>query len=384
MTKNPKIFIPALAVLAVLFVVLVSTLRGSGVPDGAVAKVSDTVIEKSDFDSYMKLAFGSQALGPGEVVVPDPPNFTKCIANKKKAAPKNSKNAELKKQCETEFKNAKEQVMTALIQSEWFRLEADDRGIKVTDKELDERFRPLREQTFQSDKQYLEFLKKTGQTEKDLKNLVKNQIIQEKLRAEEVKANQTISDKEIAKYFADHKKEFSQPASRDLRVVFNSSKSKAEAAKKELDGGTSWKDVVKKYSEDPASKNNEGRYPKVPQGQFEENLDKAIQSAKVGNIAGPVKTQFGYYVFTVEQTNPASQQKLTAVKDQIRQTLQAEKQQKAFDDFRKKFEAKWRDKTKCADDFKIALCKNGEKKKKEEAPKPGQQQPQQPQQAPAQ
>ena len=99
-------------------------------------------------------------------------------------------------------------------------------------------------------------------------------------------------------------------------------------------------------------------------GQFPGALDKAVFGAQKGQVVGPIKTQYGYYVFEVTKTTPGKQQSLNEAAQQIRSTLQQTAQQKAQTTFQTDFTDKWRKKTKCAKDFKVpAVCGNAPKPK---------------------
>lgn len=358
-----KYFIPGFAVAVTAIVVLVLLVFRGGVPDDAVASIDGDAIQKAQFDKTLTIySSQGQPNAKGKPVVPDPPNFANCIANKRKTAPKKTKDAELKKQCQTEWDTAKGQIMTSLIQSKWYELEAKDRGIKVSDAEVKQTFTPLKQQTFPKDADYQRFLKSTGQTEADLLKLVKGNIYKQKVEQQAAKSAKPTA-KQIEDEYKKNKKRYATPASRDLLVVFNSKKDKADAAFSALKGGDSFAKVAKKYSQDSASKTNGGKFPGVTKGQFEPSLDKAVFGAKKGALVGPVKTQFGYYIFQVTKITVAKQQSLKEAKQQIEQTLQSTNQQKAFTDFQKEFEGKWRKKTNCADLYKMELCKNGPKKK---------------------
>jgi foldase protein PrsA len=119
---------------------------------------------------------------------------------------------------------------------------------------------------------------------------------------------------------------------------------------------------VNEYSIDEASKAQAGLLPAVAKGQQDKALDDAVFEAKKGQLEGPVKTQFGWYVFEVDKITPASQQSLEQSKDTIRNLLRSERQQKALDEFVKDFREDYRDKTECADDFRIEECSNAPKK----------------------
>ena len=118
------------------------------------------------------------------------------------------------------------------------------------------------------------------------------------------KGKDKVTDAQIAAYYNKNKARFAQPERRDLRIVLTKDKAKAEQAKKALESGQSFKSVAKKYSIDQASKAQGGKLPAVAKGQQEKALDNAIFNAKKGKLTGPVKTQFGYYVFDVTQDHP--------------------------------------------------------------------------------
>ena len=84
-------------------------------------------------------------------------------------------------------------------------------------------------------------------------------------------------------------------------------------------------------------------------------------SAKKGELTGPVKTQFGHYLFEVTKVTPASQQTLEQAKETISQTLQSQNQQKALEKFSKDYSKRWKEKTDCREGYVIQQCKQGPK-----------------------
>ena len=131
-----------------------------------------------------------------------------------------------------------------------------------------------------------------------------------------------------------------------------------------IKSGQNFKKVAKKFSIDQASKNNGGVLLAVSKGQQEKALDDAVFKASKGKLEGPIKTQFGYYIFKVQKITPASQQTLLQAKPTIKQLLASQNQQKALDAFVKDFRKKWKEKTECRDDYVTQDCKNAPKPKK--------------------
>ncbi|HEX6712124.1 MAG TPA: peptidyl-prolyl cis-trans isomerase [Thermoleophilaceae bacterium] len=363
---------------------------GADVPTNGVAKIGDTVITKDQFNHWLSAA-AHGSVAPGQAAtVPDPPNFTKCVANQaKQPVPKGAKKpttAQLKTQCKQQYDALKQQVMQFLVSAEWIQQEADKQGVKVSEKEVSKQFQDQKKQSFQKETDYQKFLKNSGMTEADLLFRVKLDVISNDVRNKIIKGKDKVTDAQISSYFNKNKQRFAQPERRDLLVVLTRTKGKADAAKKELDGGAKWAGVAKKYSIDEASKAQGGKLPGVAKGQQEKAFDDAIFGAKKGATTGPIKTQFGYYVFQVTKVTAASQQTLTQTKETIRNLLKSQNQQKALNDFVKKFRTDYKKKTKCSKAYVIPDCSNAPKTKTATTPASGQapqtQAPQTPQQTP--
>lgn len=371
----PRRLIPLLALVAAISVV--ATGCGDDVPSGAVAKIGDTVIKKEDFEHWLEAAAkGQQPPGAGgEITIPEPPEYTDCIAAKKKQpVPQGTKKPTddaLKDQCKQEYDSLKQQVMQFLISAEWIQQEADARDIEVTDEEVQKQFEDQKKQSFPNDKDYQEFLKTSGQTEEDLLFRVKLDVLSNKVREKIIEGKGDVSDDDIEKYYEDNKERFAQPERRDLAVVLTKTEAKANEARAALEGGRSFKDVAKEFSIDEASKTQGGKLPGVAQGQQEKAFDDAIFAADKGALTGPVKTQFGWYVFEVTTITEKSQQTLEEAKETIKNLLKSEREQKALDDFVKDFREKYKDETQCADDYVIEDCDNAPKPKTDTGPASG-------------
>ena len=335
------------------------------VPSGSVATVGDEEITQEEFDKWLKTAVSGQAQG-AETVVPDPPEFTKCVAAKKDApVPKGQKpqsDAALKKQCQQEYDTLKREVMLFLIQAEWVKQEAEEQGVEVSDASVRKSFEDQKKQAFPTDKAYNEFIKTSGMTEEDILFRVKLNELPQKLTQKVTEDATKVTDADIEAYYEKNKRRFAQPERRDLRVVLTKTEAKAEQARNALGDGQPWKKVVNQYSIDEASKAQAGLLPAVAKGQQDKALDDAVFQAKKGQLEGPVKTQFGWYVFEVSKITPQSQQSLDQSKDTIRNLLRSERQQKALDEFVKEFREDYREQTECAEDFRIEECSNAPKK----------------------
>jgi foldase protein PrsA len=376
MPKTSRLLFLLAAIAAVL---VVSGCGGNDVPGDSVAKVGDAKITKEQFNHWLLASAKQQAQSTGQnpstVAAPDPPNFTKCIAAKQKqpvpkGVPKPTAKS-LKTQCNQEYTGLRDQTLQFLISSQWLTQEAAKRKITASDKEVQTTFQQQKKQSFPKETDYQKFLQTSGQSETDLLYRVKLSVLTNKLQQSIVKNKGTVTQQQITDYYNKNKQRFAQPETRDLLVVLATKKPKAAAALKAIKSGTPWAKVAKKYSTDDASKSQGGKLPGVTKGQQEKNFDAAIFSATKGQLQGPIKTQFGYYVFKVTKITAAKQQTLAEVSTTIKNLLQSQQQQKALNDFVKDFQKRYKDMTNCAKGYVVDQCKNAPKKSTSTTPVSG-------------
>ena len=357
MTKAARLL---LALCALGAIAAVATGCG-GVPGNAVAEVDGNAIDKEEFNHWLNVA--AKSSGQPGASVPDAPEFTECIEQKRKTTPKPAKgqpkttDQQLKDQCKQEYEALRDQVLQLLVSFQWIEGEAEEKGITVTDAEVKKSFEQQKKQSFPKEADYQKFLKDSGQTEQDIMKRVKLDLLSNKIRDSIIKGKDKVTDAQIKDFYDKNKERFAQPERRDLRIVLTKAKAKASQARAALRGGQPWKAVAKKYSIDEASKSQAGKLPAQAEGTLEKALDEAVFKAKKGQLTGPVKTQFGYYLFEVSKVTKASQQTLDQAKETIRQTLQSQNQQKALDAFVKDFQKKWKEKTECREGYETQVCK---------------------------
>jgi foldase protein PrsA len=332
---------------------------GSGVSGNSVADVAGNPITTQAFNHWMLVAAKSQAAqSPGQpVIVPnDPPQFNKCIAQARKEFPTLAKATvkTLRGDCKQLFTSLSSQVMDFLIKAYWYQADASKLHVNVTDAEVQKAFTKARDQQFPNGKGFNTFLTQTGQTMQDILFRFRINTIVQKLVA---KHNKTITQADIQNYYNSHSSQFGTQESRNVRVVLAKNQADAAAAKKAISSGQSWATVAKKYSTDQATKNNGGLLTGLTKQQADPALAAAAFSAPANKLLGPVKGQFGYYVFEVLKVTPATHQTLAQATTLIRQQLTQQQQQgaqTAVDNHAKK---DWLSKTTCRSLYAMADCK---------------------------
>jgi foldase protein PrsA len=334
-----------------------------GIPSNAVVSVDGKPITKAAFNHWMGVAAAATGAGSPHPVIPDPPNYKACIANLEATTPKPAKGvpaptqAQLKSQCETQYKSLQREVLGFLISATWVEGEAGALGVKVSDKDVKKRFTQVKEQQFPRAGEFEKFLASSGQTASDLLLRVKGNLVAQKIQQKIIKSKSQVTQAQIAKYYKEHKSRFEVPEKRSVEIVLTKTEAAASKAKSEIASGKSFASVAKSTSIDPVSKSRGGLLPEVVKGQQEQALSNAIFAAQTNVLGGPVKTPFGYYIFQVTRVTPGSVQPFAQAQSSVRSQVVATQQQSALSTFVKNFKNKWTAKTDCRNGFVVPDCK---------------------------
>ena len=352
------------AALGAVFFAAAGLSACGGIPGDSVAQVGGQSITMNTFNHWLGVAAASSATTPGQkAAVPIPPDFKTCIAQLRATAPKPAAgqpaptDAQFKAQCQQQYNALRDQVLQFLISADWVLGEASDQGVKVSDGDVTKQFNTIKAQQFPKPADFQKFLTQSGQSQADLLLRVKLDLLSTRLRDKVTKGKDKVSDAQIANYYNQNKSRFAQPERRDLRVILVKTQAAANKAKAQIQHGAGFASVAKKVSTDQATKAQGGALLGVSRGQEEKALDDAIFAAPLHQLSGPVKTQFGFYLFVVQKVTPASQQTLAQASPTIKQQLAATSQQGALDMFVKKFQKKWTGKTDCRTGYIVMDCK---------------------------
>ena len=285
------------------------------VPADAIALVGDTPIPRAEFDDLLERAKAN-------------------YKQQKRAFPKAGT---------PEYQDLKNRAVAYLVQRYQFREEADELDVEVADKDIDKKIAEIQKSNFGNDRtKLLAALKKEGLTEDDLREQLRDQVLQEKLYAK-ITDDVKVTEKDEQAYYEKNKQQFSQPASRTVRHILVKSKATADQVYAKLKAGGSFNALARQFSTDQATKKIGGKLP-VTKGQTVPQFDKVAFELKTGEFSKPVKTQFGWHVIKADSDVKA--EKVTPfeeVKKSIHDQLLQEKKDKAVKawlaDVEKKFKA---------------------------------------------
>ncbi|HEX4986066.1 MAG TPA: SurA N-terminal domain-containing protein [Burkholderiales bacterium] len=175
-------------------------------------------------------------------------------------------------------------------------------------------------------------------------------LVPERVRAEFVvlsleafQRNVAVSDEEIRKVYEENLSRYQTGEERRashilIAVAASATPAERAAAKAQAEdilkqvraNPRKFGELAAKFSKDPGSAEKGGDLGFFARGLMVKPFDDAAFSMKVGDIAGPVETQYGYHIIRLDAIKPTQTTPLEAVRAQIVEEIRKPKVSKAF------------------------------------------------------
>lgn len=334
----------------------------NSVPGNAVASIDGTPITLAEYQKWAGITARSTGQPGQDVTVPDPPDFTRCVAELRTKAsarrgPRPS-DVTLRTQCRQLNDGLVQQTMGTLIQQVWIEKEAADQGVTLSDAELRRQVADTKRQSFPSERDFQRFLRTSGMSMADIEERIRVQALATKLTRKVQSGTAPVTEADIRSYFDRNRSQFAVPERRDVELILTRTEAQADEAKSAVESGTSWAAAARQFSIDDASKAAGGRLNGVSEGQQDRAFDQAAFGARRGEVVGPVRGQFGWYLLRVTSVTPPRQSSLAESRAQIRAMIEQQGQQEKLTSFVRDFQDRWRNATQCREGWIVPLCAN--------------------------
>ena len=287
--------IPACAMLAALTL----TSCKHAPPENVAATVNSRPITFADLDKQYQVQFMSSAEKPSE------------------------DQAEIQKL----------ELLRTMIDNEIMLQRAEKAGLMATDADVDAKLAELRAPT--TNEEFQRQLAARHMTIDDLKKQLKTDLSVQKLFNKEITSRISISDKDVADFYAANKSSFNFPepqvrmaqilvtpdGNQSVRNLKNDKAQNDEQAKKKIDmlvarlhQGEDFATLAQSFSEDPNSAPNGGDLGYVGESTLDKankDLSREIMGMAPGQITPIIHTAEGYRVLKILSKEPAGQRQLT-------------------------------------------------------------------------
>ena len=249
-----------------------------------------------------------------------------------------------------EDKNSKtnSDILFFIIDNEVAYQDALKQNIKVSDKEIDEKYEILKE-LLSNNSTYKNKLDEAGVDDEFLKAQIKKDLVVEKYK-EEFTKDIKIKDSEIKSYYENHKDEFIEDEVKASQILISTLddenkqvskeekeklKTKAEKLLNKVNNGEDFNKLAKKYSDDKNSGKDGGDLGFFSKDDKNIDFTKEVFKLDKGKNAALIETSYGYHIVKITDKRIVTKS-LEDSKDDIKYRILNEKYSKQIDSLYKK------------------------------------------------
>lgn len=140
----------------------------------------------------------------------------------------------------------------------------------------------------------------------------------------------TVSDADVKKYYDEHAAEFQSGETVSASHILVAEEDMAKDLLAKIQSGEmTFEDAARQFSTCPSGKEG-GSLGEFGKGQMVPEFDEACFSMEVGELRGPVKTQFGFHLIRLDGKKASEPVAFEQIKEELRGKMLAEKQEAAY------------------------------------------------------
>ncbi len=167
-------------------------------------------------------------------------------------------------------------------------------------------------------------LEETEDFRKILENAKKDILAQLAMR--ETMKGVEVSDEEVKEFYDANSQQFKKGATVSAKHILTDAEDKCQTILDSiLNGEKTFEDAAKEFSTCPSGARG-GDLGQFGRGQMVKEFEDVAFAAEIGEVKGPVKTQFGYHLIKVENKSEETVASFDEVKEVIRRNLVQQKQ----------------------------------------------------------
>lgn len=173
-------------------------------------------------------------------------------------------------------------------------------------------------------------LEETEEFKKVIENAKRDILAQMAMR--DVLKTAEVSEEEMKEHYDANKVQFEKGATVSAKHILVAEEEKCNEILAAITSGEKvFEQAAQEFSTCPSGQRG-GDLGAFGKGQMVPEFEKAAFEAEIGQVVGPVKTQFGFHLIKVEAKNEAEVAAFEEVKESIRRTMIQQKQNKLYTD----------------------------------------------------
>ncbi len=230
-----------------------------------------------------------------------------------------SQNEQFAQQLESDTEGTLEEqvqarLLSELIDSAVVRQGARELGVEITDEDVEQRREELIEEVG-GQEQFDQIVDESGMTPEQITAQIRDIALREQVQ-EQLGADIEVPQEEIESFFEENReRRFNTIEARHILVE---TEEEAQDILQRLEDGEDFAEIAQAESIDTASGEQGGELGEFARGQMVPEFEEAAFNAEVGEVVGPVESQFGFHIIEVLGRN---EPELADVEDDIRAEL---------------------------------------------------------------
>lgn len=217
--------------------------------------------------------------------------------------------------------------LVQVIDRELALAEADRLRVSVSPDEVDTALREHR-RDYPGDA-FEQMLAAKGITLDDWRRDLEEGLLMEKVVGQAVYAKVSVTDAEVDDYYQQHREEFDRPSQVRARQIVVASKDEGQQILGRLRQGEAFSEVARQSSLSPDAEQG-GDLGFFARGDMPPEFDAIVFTLPVGRLSELVQSEYGFHIFLVEDRREALQLPLSEVRNEIRDRLLAEKEERSY------------------------------------------------------
>ena len=207
-------------------------------------------------------------------------------------------------------------------------------GHKITEEEVTHYIQtlPREQQVYATQPQFRDYCKE---------QIIALYVLAEEGKEEKLDESVNVTEEEAKAYYEANKHNYQKGATVSAKHILTDSEEKCKEILTFIQNGEkTFEDAAKEFSSCPSSQRG-GDLGQFGKGQMVKEFEDAAFAANIGEVVGPVKTQFGYHLIKVEKKNEACEAPFEEVKVKVMNEVAQKKREQVYSEKMTKLKEKF-------------------------------------------
>jgi len=227
----------------------------------------------------------------------------------------------------------KKDVLNKMIEDILIKQRAEEYGIEVTDMEVQNRIRQIKNRNQMTEEELRRELKRQGMSMEEFSKKIREDILKHRLISAMVKRKVVVTDEEIEEYYKKHKADFRREKKVKLNLILLPDSVKAkEIFEKIKQGKISFAKAAAEYSVGPQP-DKAGDLGYVDWASMNADFKEALKNKEAGDIAPPFEFKDKAALLKVRDIQSGETRPLSEVKDKISDQIYKKKFSRQYEEY---------------------------------------------------